>query len=178
MCFVQTISVSRFELRSRHVCWKKTSPRRLVGQTRWILDTPVSTACNWSRISHSVFFSLGVNHLYLLLWFIAIVAFSVLTTIVHCLCKTDRPEDSACWDFCTKHLFPSAIVSSFTTTVVSASLCHHCFRHLAVKSLISLCLQWCDMYCRFSTVYHFDLNSLYHYTLSTRSTNWKISGND
>lgn len=45
---------------------------------------------------HIHFFFLGVNHLYLLLWFIAIVAFSVLTTIVHCLCITDRPEGSAC----------------------------------------------------------------------------------
>lgn len=33
VCFVKTISVSRFELRGRHVCWKKTSPCRLVGQT-------------------------------------------------------------------------------------------------------------------------------------------------
>lgn len=45
---------------------------------------------------HIPFLILGVNHLYLLLWFIAIVAFSVLTTIVHCLCRTDWPEGSAC----------------------------------------------------------------------------------
>lgn len=154
------------------VCWKKTSPRRLVGQSRWILDTPVSTACNWSWISRSVCF-LGVNHPYLPLWFIAIVAFFVLTTIVHCLWLigpraqflSDQTSDALSHQFL-----------SFTTTVVSVSLCHHCFHHLAFQSLISLCLQCCDMYCRFSTVNHFVQNSLYHPILSTGSTYWKFSG--
>lgn len=136
MCSVKTVSVRMFGLRSRHVCWMETSPCRLVGQTCWILDTPASTAYNWSQILHSVCF-LGVNHLYLLLWFIAIVAFSVLNTSVHCFyliglraqlaeistLLSDQTPDSL------SHRFPS-----FTTTV-SVSLCHHCFHHLAIKSV-------------------------------------------
>lgn len=92
---------------------------RLVGQTSWILDTPISTACNWSWISQD--------------------QPSLLPCLIHNLCFPPLMFTAYKWKVwrlsflrflylrVTKYLIPSAMVSNFH---------HNCYHHRAIKSLV------------------------------------------
>lgn len=131
----RTVSASRFGLSSR-----RRDPRGLA------LDAPVSAGCEWSWTSHPVCF----------LWGQPSLPSSPVRSHCCLLCanhyssllRTDWSEGSLS-DQTADALSRRFLL--FATAVVSVSLGHHCFHQLVFPALMSLCLQWCDVYRRFSS---------------------------